>query len=67
MKTARYTKLRTFCKTPADLALMRNYNPLQRCVAVEPSRQQSLDFLADFKKPLNLKQADQTKSVPRDL
>jgi proteasome activator subunit 4 len=57
MKIARYIKLRTFCKTPVDLTLMRNDNPLKKCVAVEPSRQQSLDFLADFKKPFGLKQS----------
>ena len=59
MKIARYLKLRTFCKTPVDLALMRSNNPLKSSVAVEPLPQLASDFLANFKKPFNMTQTDQ--------
>lgn len=49
MKSIRFIKLRTFCKDPADLTLMRNINPLKRFVSMTPSRQTTPDFLNAFK------------------
>ena len=62
MKTARYIKLRTFCKMPGDLALMRSHNPLKKSVVIEPTLELTTNFLANFKMPLNMKQTE-TPSV----
>ena len=67
MKTARYLKFRTLCKTPVELAVMRSNNPLKSTVVVEPSPQLASDFLANFRKPFNIKQTDRTPSVSYDL
>ncbi|RDB28522.1 Proteasome activator complex subunit 4 [Hypsizygus marmoreus] len=54
MKISRNIKLRTFCPTPADLALMVIRNPLKTEVAVKPSHQLTTKVLADFKTPYDL-------------
>lgn len=54
MKSIRFIKLRTHCRDPADLALMRNLNPLRRSVPVKPSRQTTPDFLNAYKIPVDV-------------
>jgi len=54
MKSSRFLKLRTCCKKPEDLALMRNLNPLNRMESVKPSRQTALNFLNAYKIPVNM-------------
>lgn len=54
MKSIRCIKLRTYCKSPADVALMRISNPLDRSVAVKASRQTTPDFLNAYKIPIDI-------------
>ncbi|KAG6832246.1 hypothetical protein H0H92_004211 [Tricholoma furcatifolium] len=55
-KIARNIKLRTFCTTPTDLALMRIRNPLKMKVVVEPSHQLTNKILAAYRTPFDPKQ-----------
>ncbi|KAG6837040.1 hypothetical protein H0H93_015903 [Arthromyces matolae] len=59
-KIARNIKLRTFCTTPADLALMRVRNPLKMKMVIQPSDKLSAKFLADFKIPFNPREDNRT-------
>ncbi|KAF5377624.1 hypothetical protein D9615_005155 [Tricholomella constricta] len=59
-KSARNIKLRTFCMTPADLALMQTRNPLKMKVVVEPSHQLTSQVLAAYMKPFDMKQEIRT-------
>ncbi|GLB36425.1 putative protein with domain of unknown function (DUF3437) [Lyophyllum shimeji] len=59
-KAARNIKLRTFCISPADLALMRTRNPLKTRVVVDPSHQLTSEVLAAYRKPFDLDQEIRT-------
>lgn len=63
MKTTRNIKLRTFCGSSADLALMRNHNPLIRDVALELSNLTTADFLAGFKTSTDVSRGDRIPLV----
>ncbi|KAG6869176.1 hypothetical protein C0993_012275 [Termitomyces sp. T159_Od127] len=52
-KTARNLKLRTFCTTPMDLALMRVRNPLKMKTIIEPSHKWTAKVLADYRIPFD--------------
>ncbi|XP_006454756.1 hypothetical protein AGABI2DRAFT_215246, partial [Agaricus bisporus var. bisporus H97] len=54
MKSIRSIKLRTYCKKPADLALMNVSNPLKCSVTVKSSRQTTPDFLNAYKIPVDI-------------
>ena len=53
MKTLRYLKLRTLCKTPADLATGFYNNPLKRMVPVDLTAESRTKLLHQFKEPLS--------------
>ncbi|KAG6902315.1 hypothetical protein C0995_001694 [Termitomyces sp. Mi166 len=55
-KIARNIKLRTFCTTPTDLALMRVRNPLKMKMVIEPSHKLTAKVLADYRTPFDSKQ-----------
>ncbi|KNZ79712.1 Proteasome activator complex subunit 4 [Termitomyces sp. J132] len=55
-KIARNIKLRTFCITPMDLALMRVRNPLKMKMVIEPSHKLTAKVLADYRTPFDLNQ-----------
>ncbi|TDL28808.1 ARM repeat-containing protein [Rickenella mellea] len=57
MKSMRYIKLRTFCKSPLDLVMEQNHNPLRRRVQI-PNRTHEFtaQFLQSFKRPLDIRQ-----------
>ncbi|KAG5652289.1 hypothetical protein H0H81_005549 [Sphagnurus paluster] len=55
-KIARNIKLRTFCMTPADLALMQIRNPLKMKVVVKPSQKLTSKVLSAYRKPFDITQ-----------
>ncbi|KAG6866832.1 hypothetical protein C0991_008768 [Blastosporella zonata] len=55
-KIARNIKLRTFCPTPVDLALMLVRNPLKMKTVVRPTHRLTSNVLAGYKKPFDPKQ-----------
>ncbi|KAF8649879.1 hypothetical protein AX16_005641 [Volvariella volvacea WC 439] len=59
MKAARNIKLRTYCKSPEDLALGRSTNPLKRHMPIVPSHELTEKILADYKRPVDLTTAAQ--------
>ena len=63
MKCARNIKLRTYCGSPSDLALMSNHNPLKRMVIIEPSYKTTTQVLGGFKKPLDMGKEGHVPSV----
>lgn len=52
MKTLRYLKLRTLCKTPADLATGFYNNPLKRMVRMDLTAEARTKLLHRFREPL---------------
>ncbi|KAG5352050.1 hypothetical protein C0989_004042 [Termitomyces sp. Mn162] len=62
-KIARNIKLRTFCITPMDLALMRVRNPLKMKMVIEPSHKLTAKVLADYRTPFDLNQDIRKPSV----
>lgn len=52
MKGLRYLKLRTLCKTPADLVMGVYNNPLKQRVPVESTAEFRAKLLQQFKEPL---------------
>lgn len=65
MKSLRYVKLRTFCPDPADLALMRNHNPLKEEVSVQPSQSFTTTFLQNFKTAVSTDVTNREPCVPK--
>ena len=58
MKSLRFVKLRTFMKSPADIALEWNHNPLRVEIELKDLDQDfNLRFLAQFKEKIDLKDA----------
>ncbi|KAF8624763.1 hypothetical protein AX15_005657 [Amanita polypyramis BW_CC] len=54
MKSLRYLKLRTLCKTPADLVMGLHENPLKRTVPVELTDEFKGKLLYSFRQPLDM-------------
>ncbi|KAI0651592.1 hypothetical protein C8Q79DRAFT_934115 [Trametes meyenii] len=60
MKISRFIKLRSLARSPVDIALEQNHNPLRRKVPVkEFTREHSERALEDYRKPLVLERASQ--------
>ncbi|PCH33392.1 ARM repeat-containing protein [Wolfiporia cocos MD-104 SS10] len=58
IKMSRYVKLRTLARTPVDLVLEQNHNPLRRKVPVPDASQEfTLQCLAAYREPLDIEQA----------
>jgi proteasome activator subunit 4 len=52
MKSLRNIKLRTYCKTPADLVLARSENPLHNEIFIDQTPQALKDNLQAYGVPL---------------
>ncbi|KAM6497955.1 hypothetical protein JOM56_005903 [Amanita muscaria] len=63
MKSLRYIKLRTLCKTPADLAKASAENPLKRTIPVEITEDSTTTFLAMFSQRIDLQSTAREPSV----
>jgi proteasome activator subunit 4 len=59
MKSLRYIKLRTLCKTPAELATASFENPLKRTLPVEVTNDSITRLLAEFRQPVDLQNVTQ--------